>query len=80
MLKVINWFRKDIFAKLFALLVLGVAIFFRFYDYYDRISILADNSRDVQVAKYAIDNFRIPQIGQFSSAGRSFMVLGTTGY
>src|SRR3990167_2783182 len=58
--------------RVLVLSILLLAIFFRFYDYLDRIVILADNSRDVQVAKYALDHYKIPQIGQFSSAGPFF--------
>ena len=58
--------------RVLVLSILLLAIFFRFYDYLDRVVILADNSRDVQVAKYALDHYKIPQIGQFSSAGPFF--------
>src|SRR3989344_7140501 len=70
--KIILWFKKDSVFKLAVTLIFAIGIIFRFWDYYDRIVILADNSRDIQVAKYALDYFRIPQIGQFSSAGPFF--------
>lgn len=54
------------------LLIIILSLFFRTYNYSDRVFIQADNSRDVQVARYAADNFKLPQIGQFSSAGPFF--------
>lgn len=54
------------------LIILLFAIFFRTYSWHDRIFVHADNSRDVQVARYAADNFKIPLVGQFSSAGPFF--------
>lgn len=49
-----------------------LAIFFRSYNYHNRIFIEADNTRDLQVAKYAADHLKFPLIGQFSSAGPFF--------
>ncbi len=57
---------------LFALLLAAViilAIFFRVYNYHNRISVVADNSQHVQIARYAHDYFKIPLAGPFSSAG-----------
>ncbi|OGD93659.1 hypothetical protein A2697_01585 [Candidatus Curtissbacteria bacterium RIFCSPHIGHO2_01_FULL_41_44] len=70
---------KDPIYSLLILLVIIIAIFFRIYNYTDRVFIQADNSRDVQVARFAADNLKIPPIGQFSSAGPFFTVHGTTG-
>ena len=54
------------------LLIIGLSIFFRTYNYTDRAVINADNSRDVQVSLFAADNLKLPLIGQFSSAGPFF--------
>lgn len=65
-------FKKD---PLFSFLILAIilfAVFFRTYNYRGRVEIQADNSRDAQVAIYAANHFKIPQIGQFSSAGPFF--------
>ncbi len=49
-------------------LVIILALYFRFYNYTDRLSIHTDNGRDAQIAKFALDNLIIPQIGPFSQA------------
>ncbi len=64
--------KKEPFFFLLLLLIIFIALFLRFYNYENRVSVIADNSRDVQVAKYAADFLKIPQIGQFSSAGPFF--------
>lgn len=65
-------FKQDPLFSLTIALITVLAIFFLTYKYTDRIGIAADNSRDVQVAVYAANNGKIPQIGQFSSAGPFF--------
>lgn len=65
-------FHKDRSFTIAVFLIIALSIFFRTYNYADRVFIQADNSRDVQVARYAADNFKLPQIGQFSSAGPFF--------
>ena len=70
--KNLQWFKKVSIFKLLLIMIFIIAIFFRFWNYNNRIFILADNSRDLQVAKYALDHYKIPQIGQFSSAGPFF--------
>lgn len=60
--------KKD---PLFYLLLTGVvalAVFFRTYNYFDRIYIHSDHSLYAQLAKYAVDNLTIPQIGVFPQA------------
>lgn len=64
--------KRDKLFSLMIVLIVALAVFFRTYNYTDRIFIQADNSRDIQVARYAADNLKIPQIGQFSSAGPFF--------
>lgn len=64
--------KKKPFFFLLLLLIIFIALFLRFYNYENRVSVIADNSRDVQVAKYAADYLKLPQIGQFSSAGPFF--------
>lgn len=63
--------RKRIF-WLIIVLIFILAVFFRTYNYTDRVFVHADNARDIQVARYAADNFKVPQVGQFSSAGPFF--------
>lgn len=63
---------KDSIFSISIFLVVAIAIFFRLYNYTDRIFIQADNARDIQIARYAADHFKLPQIGQFSSAGPFF--------
>lgn len=53
-------------------LIIALAVFFRIYHFPQRVDVQADNSRDVQVARFAADNHLLPQIGQFSSAGPFF--------
>lgn len=50
----------------------AIGVFLRTYLYTDRIALENDNSRDAQVAQYAADHDKIPQIGQYSSAGPFF--------
>lgn len=70
--KLLSRIRKNPTRFFLILLIIILSVFFRTYKYTDRVFIQADNSRDVQVAKYAADNLKIPQIGQFSSAGPFF--------
>ena len=48
--------------------VFTIGIFFRVYNWYERIYIHADNSLYAQIAKYALDTLSIPQIGVFPQA------------
>ncbi len=64
--------KKDPLFSSLVLLIIAIAIFFRTYNYLDRIYLIADNSRDVQIATYAKDHLLVPPIGQFSSAGPFF--------
>ncbi len=64
--------KNDPIFSLAIVIIIVLAIFFRTYNYTDRVFIQADNSRDIQVARYAADHLKIPQIGQFSSAGPFF--------
>lgn len=50
------------------LLISAIAIFFRFFDYFDRIYIHADHSLFAQGAIYASRTFAIPQIGPFAQS------------
>jgi len=45
-----------------------VAVYLRFFNYIDRLSIIGDNARDAQIAVYASDNLIFPQIGPFAQA------------
>ena len=64
--------KKDPLFSILLLVIAVFAFFFRVVNYNERIYVQADNTRDVQVARYAFDNLKIPQIGQFSSAGPFF--------
>lgn len=70
--KLSSKFSKDpiLYCLIFATIVL--AVFFRTYNYLDRIHIHADNAWLIQVSRYAFDNFKIPMVGPFSSAGPFF--------
>lgn len=54
------------FTLFFSVLALG--FFFRTYNWFGRIYIHADNALYAQIAKYALDTLRIPQIGVFPQA------------
>ncbi len=54
------------------LLILFLALVLRTWNYTNRISIVSDNTRDLSVAYYAATHFKLPWIGQFSSAGPFF--------
>lgn len=65
-------FQKDFWFSLLVTCTIVLAVFFRVYNYSERIYIESDNTRDAQVAKYAADNGKLAQIGQFTSAGPFF--------
>lgn len=50
------------------LLIFSIAIFFRVFNYLDRIYVYADNALFVSAAYYAFDNLKLPQIGPFAQA------------
>lgn len=54
---------------LLAFLILTFTIFFRLFNFENRVHLQADNSQDVQIARYAYDNLLLPLAGPFSSAG-----------
>lgn len=60
--------RKEPKLTVIFLLIFLIAIFFRTYNYYDRIYVYADNALFVQAAYFALDNGKIPQIGPFAQA------------
>ncbi len=70
--KIISTIKKDAAFSLLIGFTLFAALFFRVYNYSNRIYIESDNTRDVQVAKYAADHGSIVQIGQYTSAGPFF--------
>lgn len=49
--------------------IVGISVFFRFYNYGERYGFAYDQARDMIVAQYAVNNNTIPLIGPFSSAG-----------
>ncbi|MDO8486781.1 MAG: glycosyltransferase family 39 protein [Candidatus Curtissbacteria bacterium] len=66
--KLSRQFVKDpVFYLTFAFIFV-LAIFFRFYNYFNRVYIYSDHALFVQAAKYAFDNHLIPQIGPFAQA------------
>ena len=50
-------------------IILLVALFFRFYNFPTRLRISADDARDIMAALGAVKNGTLPLIGSFSSAG-----------
>lgn len=68
-LKFVKFVKKEPLYSLLILTTIFLAIFLRTYNYQDRIRLLADNSQDVQIARFAAENFKLPLAGTFSSAG-----------
>src|SRR3989344_6759904 len=64
--------KKDSMFFFFVSLAVVLAVFFRTYNYIDRVNIHSDNAWELQVVRYAFDNLRIPEVGPFSSAGPFF--------
>lgn len=58
----------DKFFSLTFLFILTIGLFFRTYNYLDRISVVNDNSRDAIIGLFSKNNFLFPQIGAFSQA------------
>src|SRR3990167_10144394 len=54
--------------KLLLLAIIVLAIFFRLYNYIERINVHSDHSLFLQAAIYASKNFVFPQIGPFAQA------------
>lgn len=54
--------------RIFLIVVFALAIFFRFYDYLDRIYIHSDHSLFAQGAIFSAKTFSVPQIGPFAQA------------
>lgn len=68
-LKFVKFVKKEPLYSLLILIAIFLAIFLRTYNYQARIHLQADNSQDVQIARFAADNFKLPLAGTFSSAG-----------
>ena len=64
--------KKPSLFSLLIFLTIVLAIFFRTYNYLGRVNVHADNAWLLQVARYAFDHLKIPQVGPFSSAGPFF--------
>ncbi len=58
-----NYFIVSVF------LILALATFLRFYNFGNRYALAGDPARDAIIARYALENHRIPATGPFSSAG-----------
>ncbi len=69
LLKIVGFAREEPLFFLILLITVFLAVFLRTYNYPGRIGIVADNSQDVQVARFAHDHFKLPLAGPFSSAG-----------
>lgn len=67
-LKIKKFIKKEPQLSLFLLATFLIAVFFRVYNYLDRIYFYADNALFVQAAYYARENFKIPLIGPFAQA------------
>ena len=61
-------FKKDPKFSFGIFLVILFTIFFRFYNWADRIYVHSDHSLFAQAARYAADHLLIPQIGPFSQS------------
>lgn len=72
----------------FILIILILSIVLRFYNYGERWGIAKDQAYDVIIARYALENFKIPFLGPWSSAGpfqmpptwNLFIMLGVLSY
>ncbi|MEK7450629.1 MAG: hypothetical protein AAB662_01675 [Patescibacteria group bacterium] len=65
-------YRKFISAHWFGtciLLIILLSVFLRFYNYENRWGLAYDQAHDAIVARYAVENHKIPLVGPFSSAG-----------
>lgn len=60
-------YRKDPIL-IFLIVIFALAIFFRFYNYFDRIYIHSDHSLFAQGAIFSAKTFSVPQIGPFAQA------------
>lgn len=67
-LKLQKFIKKEPKLSIILLITVLIAIFFRTYNYFDRIYVYADNSLFVLAAYFAKDNLKIPQIGPFAQA------------
>ena len=65
---ILRSFREEPVFSFGVLLLIGLTVFFRFYNWTGRIYIHADNSLFTQAAKYGVDHLLIPQIGPFSQS------------
>lgn len=68
MKKLVSKLNKNSNFNLLLLVTFAVAIFFRAYNYFERINIHSDHSLFTQAAFYAADNLIFPQIGPFAQA------------
>ena len=59
--------QNPFFTSILTLIILS-ALFFRIYNFHDRLVFVGDNSRDAQIGLYAARNQKIPQIGPFAQA------------
>src|SRR3989344_1196554 len=62
-------FYKDHWFQIAVVLIISLATFLRFYNYENRWSLAGDPARDAIIAKYALENNKVPSTGPFSSAG-----------
>ncbi len=57
------------FGRVTIIAIFLLAVFLRFYNYENRWGLGYDQAHDAIVARYALQNFKIPLVGPFSSAG-----------
>ena len=67
--------KKNGYSLVFGLVIL-LSIFLRFINYQNRWGLAYDQAHDAIVARYALENFLVPLLGPFSSAG-PFQTAGT---
>ena len=66
--KIFKKLKKDPYLYLILASIFLIGAFFRLYDFFDRLVIVGDCSREAQIALYAAKNLQFPQIGPFAQA------------
>ena len=63
-----SFYQKNRVLSVFIIIGIVFSVFFRTYNYFERISVVNDSSRDAIIGYFARQNFVLPQIGAFSQA------------
>lgn len=67
--KQIAHFIRKYHVEIILVIILAISIFFRFFEYENRLGFAYDQARDVIVSRFAVQNHGLPLTGPFSSAG-----------